>query len=105
MKHLERINICQFALFQSVLLTLVGVLCGIVYSFGGLFIDTLVSLGFLSAEIMSTPGLSFGTILAFGALIGIPIIFAVLGFLFGIIEAVLYNLYTYWLGSLKIDFR
>lgn len=105
MKHLKRIKIFQFAIFQSILMTLIGVLCGILYSFGGLFIDASVSLGILSSEMMATSGLGYGTILAFGALIGMPAIFAIAGFLLGIVEAVLYNLFTHWFGSLKIDFR
>ncbi len=105
MKHLKRIKIFQFALFQSILMGLIGILCGILYSFGGLLIDALVSLGILSPEMMSTQGLSFGTILAFGALIGMPVIFAIAGFLLGIVESFLYNTYTNWFGSLKIDFR
>ena len=89
MKHLKRINVFQFAIFQAVLMALIGMLCGMLYSFGGLLIDTSVALGVLSSEAMSTPGLSFGTVLAFGALIGMPVIFAVAGFLLGIVEAVL----------------
>ena len=105
MKHLKRINVIQFAIFQSVLVALIGILCGILYSFGGFLTDLFVTLGLLSPEAMSTPGLSLGTILAFGALIGMPIIFAIGGFLLGIVEAVLYNIFAAWFGGLKIDFR
>jgi len=104
MKHLKKIDIFQFAVFQAVLIALIGMLCGILYSFGGFFIDLFVSLGLLSSERMFTPGLSFGTILAFGALIGMPIIFAIVGFLLGILEAILYNVFTRLFGSLNIDF-
>ena len=86
-------------------MTFIGVLFGILYSFGGLLADASVSLGILSAEMMATSGLSYGTILAFGALIGMPVIFAIAGFLLGIFEAILYNIFTHWFGSLKIDFR
>ncbi|MCP4882156.1 MAG: hypothetical protein GY908_00045 [Flavobacteriales bacterium] len=105
MKHLKKINILRFAIFQAVLIALIGIICGILYSFGGFFIDLFVSLGFFTPQSMSTPGLSFGTVLAFGALIGIPIIFAITGFLLGIVEAILYNLFTALFGSLNIDFR
>jgi hypothetical protein len=105
MKHLKKISVFQFAIFQAILLAIVGILCGILYSFGGLIIDALVMTGVLSSEAMSTTGLSFGTVLAFGALIGMPVIFAVAGFLLGIVEAVLYNIFARLFGSLKIDFR
>ena len=50
-----------------------GLLLGVIYSFGGLIID------------VATIGLNWGTLMAFGALIGMPIIFAIAGMLLGIV--------------------
>ena len=50
-----------------------GLLLGVIYSFGGLFVD------------LATIGLNWGTLMAFGALIGMPIIFAIAGMLLGIV--------------------
>jgi hypothetical protein len=66
-------------------------------------VDILESLDLINSE--ETSGLSFGTILAFGALIGMPIIGAVVGFLTGIVEAFLYNSFTQWFGGLHIHFE
>lgn len=104
MKKLKKLKIFPFALFQAFLFLLIGVIFGVLYSFGGLIIDTLVSTNVLSAKKMETPGLSYGTILAFGALIGMPLIGAAIGFLSGIVEAILYNIFTNIFGGLKIDF-
>jgi len=68
---------------------LIGFVAGIIYSVGGLLIDILVSLTFLSPETMETSGLSYGTILAFGALIGMPIIFGFAGALIGLVGSFL----------------
>jgi len=62
-----------------------GLGLGILYSFGGLIIDALVSLKYLDADDMSTTGLGYGTFLSFGALIGMPVIFVVVGALIGAI--------------------
>jgi len=62
----------------------------LLYSFGGFLIDTLVTVGWITTN--ETPGLSYGTVLAFGALIGMPLIAGIIGFVLGIVEAVLYNL-------------
>lgn len=105
MEKLKKIGVFSFAKFQSVLMALVGLFCGILYSFGGLIIDVLVSIGLVSSASASTPGLSFGTVLAFGALIGMPIIFATSGFLVGLVEAILYNQFAKWSGGIKIDFE
>ena len=48
-----------------------GLALGVTYSVGGFFIDLL------------TVGLNFGTLMAFGALVGMPLISALLGFLVG----------------------
>ena len=56
-----------------------GLLLGLLYAFGGLIIDSLLTLGWLHRE--DTPGLSMGTVYAFGAIIGMPFLFACLGFL------------------------
>jgi len=99
------IGVLSFAKLQTVILALLGLLAGILYSFGGLFIDTLVTLDLLSPEKMSTPGLSYGTVLAFGALLGMPAIFAVIGFVSGLIEAVVFNMFSGKFGGLELDVR
>ena len=52
-----------------------GLACGVLYSFGGLVVDLL------------TIGLNWGTAMAFGALVGMPIIFGTFGFLCGALIA------------------
>lgn len=99
---MNRIGIFSFAKFQAFLFSLVGLLAGIIYSFGGLVIDTLVSLGLMTSD--ETAGLSYGTILAFLALIGMPLIFGIVGFLAGIVEAFLYNKVVKWFRIFKTDF-
>ena len=58
---------------------------GVLYALGGFFIDLLVSLDLLAAAQMETPGLSYGTILAFGALVGMPLIGAGFGLFIGFV--------------------
>ncbi len=53
-----------------------GLVCGVVYSVGGLIVDLL------------TIGLNWGTAMAFMALVGMPAIFATFGFICGALVAV-----------------
>ena len=76
----------------------IGLILGIIYSFGGAVIDILVSFDWITSS--ETTGVSSGTALAFFALLGMPIIFAVLGFLLGIIGALFYNSTSKWFGGL-----
>lgn len=87
----KKLRVFPFVKLQTVIMALVGLIAGIIYSFGGLIIDVLVSIGWVSSASASTPGLSFGTVLAFGALIGMPLIFATYGFIVGLSEASVYN--------------
>ena len=103
MKKINKLQIFPFALFQGILTGLLGLVCGILYSFGGFLIDAAVSLGWVSGGYWETPGLSYGTILAFGALIGMPLIFAAVGFVAGIVEAVLFNLLVRRFGGVKLS--
>lgn len=86
------VKIFSFAFCQAVLLALVGLLFGLIYSFGGLIYD-----------IISVGTLNWGTIWAFLAVIGMPIIFGLTGFLLGIIEAILLNLCFRWLGRFNLN--
>lgn len=101
MKPVKKLNVLSLAVLQAILLGLAGLLCGILYSFGGLIIDALVSLGWVTTS--ETPGLSYGTVLAFGALIGMPLIGAVAGFCLGIVEAFLFNWTARWFGGFKMS--
>lgn len=55
----------------------IGLICGLVYAFGGLWVDA------------TTVGLNGGTALAFLAMIGMPLLFALAGF---VLDAVLWTI-------------
>lgn len=88
---IKRVRVVRFAIFQMTIFGLIGLLCGVFYAFGGLLIDTIVTLGLLAPERTETPGLSYGTFLAFGALIGMPFIGLFFGFMAGLIGGVVFN--------------
>ena len=100
---LKKIKILTLAKLQAIIFGLIGLVAGTLYSFGGLIIDTLVSIGWLSGVTFETPGLSYGTVLAFGALVGMPAIFATFGLASGIIGAILFKLLPKWIGGIKVD--
>jgi hypothetical protein len=103
MAKVKKLAVLSFAKFQAIVLGFAGLLAGIVYSFGGLIIDTLVSIGWVTTT--ETPGLSYGTVLAFGALVGMPVIFAAFGFAVGLVEAVVFNIISKWVRAIDIDFE
>ena len=85
----KKIGVLSLAKLLAGLMAFVGLIVGILYSFGGAIIDVLVSKGWITSA--STPGVGWGTALAFLALIGMPSIFATFGLIAGAIGAFLYN--------------
>ena len=82
MKKNVRIKPLSMAIFQSLLLGLIGLLLGALYSVGGFFYDLLIE-----------GSLNRGTALAFLALLGMPLIGASIGFALGFVEAFLFNIF------------
>lgn len=89
----KKLSVITVAKFQAVLAAYLGLFAGIIYSFGGLIYD------------LFTTGLNWGTLMAFGALIGMPLVFGALGAVLGVVEAILFNIFARWFGGIDIDFR
>ena len=80
---MKKIKVLSFAKFQAILLGSFGIIPGILYSFGGTAYD-----------LYTTGSVNYGTLLAYIALIVMPIYFAVFGFILGIFEAIIYNYFS-----------
>ena len=102
MTKLKKINLLSFAKLLTVMGALIVLILGILYTFGGLLIDIMVTMAWITPH--ETPGLSYGSLLAFGAIIGMPLIFALFGLVLGFIGAILYNLFAKWFGGIKVEF-
>ncbi|SHJ61371.1 hypothetical protein SAMN04487911_12728 [Arenibacter nanhaiticus] len=92
MARLKKINVLALAKFQAVLMAPLGMITGIIYSLGGTLYD-----------IINTGSVNYGTALAYVALVVQPIMFAIVGFLIGIVEALLYNLIAKRFGGMDIE--
>lgn len=97
----RKIGVLSSAKLLAGLMALVGLVAGILYSFGGATIDILVSNGWVTSA--STPGVGWGTALAFLALIAMPSIFATFGLVAGAIGAFLYNLVAGRVGGIGLS--
>lgn len=93
MAKLKKLGVLFSAKLQAIVMACAGMICGILYAFGGFFYELL------------TGSLNSGTALAFFALIGMPAMFAACGFVFGAIGALLYNLVGRWIGGIEVDFE
>ncbi|MFC1575075.1 hypothetical protein ACFL5A_00310 [Gemmatimonadota bacterium] len=91
MAKLKRLGVLFSAKLQAIVMAVVGLVCGILYAFGGAIYELL------------TGTLNSGTALAFMALIGMPILFGAFGFLAGAVGALLYNFAAKGFGGIEID--
>ena len=92
MTKARKFGALSFAKLQAVMMAIVGLIAGMLYSFGGAIYDVL-----------TTGSVNLGTALAFLALIGMPVIFAASGFVLGLIQAPLYNLFATRFGGIEIE--
>lgn len=93
MPKLKRLGVLFFAKLQGIVMAFVGLMAGILYSFGGAIYELV------------TGTLNSGTALAFFALIGMPISFGLVGFVAGAIQASLYNFLAKRFGGIETGFE
>ena len=94
MTELKRIGILSSAKFLTVMMGIVGLILGIIYSVGGAIYDIIV--GQVSWG---------GTGLAFAAIPGMTAMFAVGGLAVGIVAPLAYNLFARWVGGIRINLK
>ena len=90
MNRLNKIGVMSAATHIGAAMAVMGLLAGIVYSVGGFFVD------------LATIGLNPGTAMAFGALLGMPVIFGASGLVWGAVAAMVYNLVAARLGGMQM---
>lgn len=94
MTELKRIGILSTAKFLTVMMGIVGLILGIIYSVGGAIYDVIV--GQVSWG---------GTGLAFAAIPGMTAMFAGGGLAVGIVAPLGYNLFARWVGGIRINLK
>ena len=84
------INIIALAKLEGIAMAFLGLGAGLIYSVGGFFHDLMFM------------GLNYGTLLAFMALIGMPLMFGTAGIIAGIAHGIVCNILSAVWG---IEFR
>ncbi|MEL6820139.1 MAG: hypothetical protein AAFP70_00160 [Calditrichota bacterium] len=85
-------EIFSYAELLSILFAALGFIAGLFYAFGGLVVDALTTIGWVAPETFGTNGLGWGTVLAFEALIGMPLLFGAVGWGIGFLIALIVRL-------------
>jgi hypothetical protein len=81
-----------------------GKIMGVLYAFLGFIIGAFLALFSLVGAALAPRSMgAFGALFGVGAIVALPIIYGILGFLAGCITAFLYNLVAGWVGGLEMD--
>lgn len=75
----------QFIKKVTLSFTGIGFFLGFIYAIGGLTFDLLVHYGYINST--ATTGLSLGTMVSFGAMLVLPLIFTFIGLVVGIVSS------------------
>ncbi|HII02372.1 TPA: hypothetical protein HA351_12225 [Methanosarcinaceae archaeon] len=81
-----------------------GKILGAIYAIMGLIFGAIMTLTFMGmGSIMGNDGALAGLLLGTGAIITLPIFYGILGFIDGIITALIYNVAAGFIGGLEIE--
>ena len=103
MAVLKKLGVLSVAKFYTIFMAILGLIIGIFNAISLLIFRKISpTLGNVEgvAE-LSQVGLGAG----FSAVIILPILFAIVGFICGVIGAALYNLIAKWTGGIEMDFK
>ncbi len=90
---LKRIGPMSCAKVSAILNALIGLIAGFFFSLFGLI-----------GTAMGGADGAMGALFGVGAIIFMPILYAVFGFIGGLIGAAIYNLVVNWVGGIEMDF-
>jgi hypothetical protein len=99
MFKLKKIRPLSLAKVSTIALAIFGLIMGIFYALLGNIISKLPAEALAQAGISSEMGFLFGPV----AIIILPIVYAIMGFITGLIGAWIYNLAAKWVGGIEID--
>ncbi|HWS72663.1 MAG TPA: hypothetical protein VN605_11140 [Thermoanaerobaculia bacterium] len=76
----------------------------VLYALLGLIFGACISLISMAGSAFAPKeAAGFGMLFGVGAIIALPIFYGILGFVFSLISAALYNLVAGWVGGIEID--
>lgn len=96
MKEIKKINILSLAKIYGLSMAFIGLILGIFVGFAMFFLGTFVG---TDSNFSSYFGPSLGIL----GLLAMPILFGLLGFIFGGLASFFYNLLASWVGGIKIE--
>jgi len=96
---LKRIGVLSLAKFYAIMMGIMGLIIGIFIAF--IAIISSISGSIATSTASGQLGLFAG--LGFLGIVIIPLFYATLGFIIGVVSAFLYNLIAGWIGGIEVE--
>jgi hypothetical protein len=97
MQEIKKLDILSVAKIEGAMGAVIGFIVGLIWAAIGMAIFSFA--GMAGATMPRGFGMFFGVI----AIVVVPIVWAILGFIGGIIVAFIYNVLAGWIGGVKIE--
>ena len=96
--RVKRVGVMSYAKISAIIMAIIGLVLGIFYA---------ILYAVLGPSAMQTAGAEVDPLMTIGPLVIIvmPIIYAIMGFIMGVIGAWLYNLIAKWVGGVQVEFE
>ncbi|KYK28292.1 MAG: hypothetical protein AYK19_21075 [Theionarchaea archaeon DG-70-1] len=96
MQEIKKIGVFSMAKIEAALGAVIGFIVGIIWAIIAVFVR-----GF--AEVAGAPMRTAGPIFGVAAIVIMPLLYAVIGFIGGALIAFLYNVIAGWIGGIEIE--
>ena len=96
MQEIKKIDIISLAKIEGALGAVIGFIVGIIFALIG---TAFMGFSEMAGDIPGASGLFFGV----AAIIFLPIVYGIVGFIGGLIVAFLYNVVAGWVGGIEIE--
>lgn len=98
----RRIGIFSLGKVMGALYALLGLIIGVIYALFALLF-AVIGVATASESGDAFAGGAFGVLFAVGSVIFFPILYGILGFVFGLLTALIYNLVARIVGGVELD--
>jgi hypothetical protein len=99
--RIRKLGILSVAKIQAVMMFVIGLLIGILYGLI-VIIYSLFGAGIVGGDAALVIG-GGGVVLGIGLMIGIPIMYGLIGFIAGALSALIYNIFAGMVGGIEME--
>jgi hypothetical protein len=99
--RLKKVGVLSYAKISTVIMAIVGLFLGIFYEILNLAFGSQIASAAAAGGTQPDPLMTMGP----WVILVMPVMYAIMGFIMGVIGAWLYNLIAKWVGGVEVEFE